>query len=53
VLLAIVNVPLVVVSLRRAFRGRFDLHRKVARITLPVWWYVSVTGVLVYVMLYV
>lgn len=52
VLLAIVNVPMVVTTLRRALGNRFDLHRRIARITLPLWWYVSVTGVVVYVMLY-
>ena len=36
-----------------AFRGRFDRHRRLARVTLPVWLYVSVTGVIVYLMLYV
>lgn len=50
--LAAVTVPLVLTSLWYALRGRFDRHRRVARWTLPVWWYVSVTGVLVYLMLY-
>jgi len=51
-LLAAAVVPLAVVTLMRALRGRFDLHRRVARWTLPVWLYVSITGVVVYVMLY-
>jgi uncharacterized membrane protein YozB (DUF420 family) len=50
--LAVVIVPLVVITLVRALRGRFELHRRIARITLPTWLYVSVTGVVVYVMLY-
>lgn len=51
-LMAVVNVPLVVVTLVRALRGRFDLHRRIAPWTWSVWMYVSVTGVLVYFMLY-
>jgi len=50
--LAAAIVPLVGVTLYRALRGRFALHRRIARITLPLWLYVSVTGVLVYLMLY-
>lgn len=50
--LAMVVVPLVLVSLAYGLKGRFDRHRKVARFTFPVWLYVSVTGVAVYVMLY-
>jgi len=50
--LAIVILPLVVVTLTRALRGRFAAHARLARITLPIWLYVSVTGVVVYVMLY-
>ena len=44
--------PLVILTLSRALRGQFDRHKRVARWTLPVWLYVSVTGVLVYWMLY-
>jgi len=44
--------PLAIVTLNRGLRGRFDRHRKIARWTLPVWLYVSVTGVVVYWMLY-
>jgi uncharacterized membrane protein YozB (DUF420 family) len=51
-LLAATVVPLVVVSLTYAMRRRFDRHRRIARWTYPVWLYVSVTGVVVYVMLY-
>lgn len=43
---------LAVITLRRAVRGRFELHRAIARWTLPIWLYVSVTGVIVYWMLY-
>ena len=51
-ILAIVIVPLVLVTFVRARRGLFDRHRKIARLTLPLWAYVSVTGVIVYWMLY-
>ncbi len=51
-ILAAAIVPLVLVTLYRAFRERFDLHRQIARRTLPIWLYVSVTGVVVYWMLY-
>jgi uncharacterized membrane protein YozB (DUF420 family) len=50
--LAVVNVPLVIVTVRRAVRKQFDAHRRIARWTLRVWLYVSVTGVVVYLMLY-
>jgi uncharacterized membrane protein YozB (DUF420 family) len=51
-ILAVVIVPLVIVTFVRAKRGRFDRHRAIARVTLPLWAYVSVTGVVVYWMLY-
>ncbi len=51
-ILAIVIVPMVLVTLSRAVRGDFERHRKIARWTLPLWIYVSVTGVVVYLMLY-
>lgn len=50
--LAIVIVPLILVTLRRAWLEKFDKHRAIARWTLPLWFYVCVTGVIVYVMLY-
>lgn len=53
IVLAAAVVPLALVTLLRALRGRFDRHRRLARWTLPIWLYVSVTGVLVYLMLYV
>ena len=43
---------LAIITLRRGLAGRFDRHRRIARWTLPIWLYVSVTGVVVYVMLY-
>lgn len=52
ILLAVVNLPLTVMTLIPALRGRFDKHRRVARWTLPSWLYVSVTGVLIYFMCY-
>ena len=51
-ILAMVIVPLVVLTFYRAFRGDFVRHRKIAKITLPLWLYVSITGVIVYLMLY-
>ena len=50
--LAAVIVPLILITLRRAWLERFDKHRLIARWTLPLWFYVSVTGVVVYLMLY-
>ena len=43
---------LAIITLRRGLKSRFDKHRKIARWTLPVWLYVNVTGVVVYLMLY-
>ena len=43
---------LAIITLRRGLAGRYDRHRRLARWTLPIWLYVSVTGVVVYVMLY-
>jgi uncharacterized membrane protein YozB (DUF420 family) len=50
--LAAAIVPMALITLSRALRERFDAHRRIARWTLPLWLYVSVTGVIVYVMLY-
>jgi uncharacterized membrane protein YozB (DUF420 family) len=50
--LAAAIVPLVLVTLRRALARSFDRHRRIARLTLPLWAYVSVTGVVIYWMLY-
>jgi uncharacterized membrane protein YozB (DUF420 family) len=52
VILAIVILPMALVTLARALGGRFPAHARLARRTLPLWIYVSVTGVVVYVMLY-
>jgi uncharacterized membrane protein YozB (DUF420 family) len=51
-ILAAVIVPFVLVTVTRALRGNFARHRRIARWTLPMWLYVSVTGVIVYLMLY-
>lgn len=52
IVLAASIVPLALVTLTRALREQFDRHRRIARWTLPVWLYVSVTGVVIYFMLY-
>ena len=51
-ILAAAIVPLVLITLTRALKGSFDRHKRIARWTLPLWLYVSVTGVIVYGMLY-
>lgn len=51
ILLAIIIVPLVLLSLSRALQQRFDKHRSIARITWPLWFYVTVSGVVVYLMI--
>jgi len=51
-LLAAAVPPLAIVTLSRGLGARFDKHRRIARWTLPIWLYVSVTGVVVYLMLY-
>ena len=51
-ILATPVVPLVLFTLIRVLRVRFDAHRRIARWTFPIWLYVSVTGVIVYAMLY-
>lgn len=51
-LLAVAVVPLALVTVWRALRGRFVSHMRIARWTLPIWLYVAVTGVIVYLMLY-
>ena len=51
-ILAAAVVPLALITLVRALRERFDAHRRIARWTFPIWLYVSVTGVVVYLMLY-
>jgi uncharacterized membrane protein YozB (DUF420 family) len=51
-ILAVVIVPMVLVTLARALRGQFQRHRTIARWTFPIWLYVSITGVIVYFMLF-
>ncbi|MDB6029034.1 MAG: putative rane protein [Verrucomicrobiales bacterium] len=51
-ILAVVIVPMILVTASRALRARFDKHKKIARWTWPLWMYVSVTGVIVYLILY-
>jgi putative membrane protein len=52
ILLAMINLPMVLVTFGLAVKGRFSAHQKWARWTFPVWYYVSITGVLVYFFLY-
>ncbi len=52
IILAAAIVPMVIMTLRRAWRGSFEGHARIARRTLPLWLYVSITGVVVYWMLY-
>ena len=51
-ILAVVIVPMVIMTASRALKQRFDLHKKIARWTWPLWMYVSVTGVVIYLLLY-
>ncbi len=51
-ILAVTILPLAVITLSRALRGQFDRHKRIARWTLPLWLYVSVTGVVIYFLLY-
>lgn len=50
--LAVAILPLILVTFYRAARGRFETHARLARLTLPLWFYVSVTGIVIYRMLY-
>lgn len=52
IILAATVPPLAIITLIRGLSGRYDRHRRIARWTLPIWLYVSVTGVIVYLMLY-
>ena len=52
IILAATIVPLALITLSRAWQGRFEQHRRIARWTWPLWMYVSVTGVVIYWMLY-
>ena len=53
IVLAVVIVPMIFMTLSRAMKQRFELHKKIARWTWPIWMYVSVTGVLIYWLLYI
>jgi putative membrane protein len=53
IFLAVTVPPLAIITIRHALAQRFELHRQLAKVTFPIWLYVSVTGVLVYFMLYV
>ncbi len=52
IILAAAIVPMVLITVARGLKGNFELHKKIARKTFPVWVYVSISGVLVYLMLY-
>lgn len=52
IILAAVMVPMIFVTFYHAFNDNFEKHRRIARITFPIWMYVSVTGVIIYLMLY-
>jgi putative membrane protein len=52
IIIAVAIAPLALVTLRRAFAGRFQKHRQIARITLPLWIYTAISGWVVYLMLY-
>jgi putative membrane protein len=49
--LSVIIIPLVLITYVRALAYRFDKHKKLARITFPIWLYVAITGVVVYVMI--
>ena len=51
IVLSVTVIPLVLVTYTRAILGKFDLHKKIAKITFPIWLYVAVTGVIVYLMI--
>jgi putative membrane protein len=52
IILAAVILPMAIITIYRALKGKFDLHKPLAKKTLPIWLYVSLTGVIVYIMLY-
>jgi uncharacterized membrane protein YozB (DUF420 family) len=51
-ILAVTIVPMIFITMNRALKERFDLHKKIAKWTWPLWMYVSVTGVIIYLLLY-
>jgi putative membrane protein len=52
IILAVVMVPMIIMTFIYALRGNFQKHKKLARFTFPIWMYVSVTGVIIYLMIY-
>ncbi|MEE2753770.1 MAG: DUF420 domain-containing protein [Candidatus Latescibacterota bacterium] len=52
VILAALNIPFIIIIVLRAYRGQFEQHRRLARWVWPVWMFVSITGIVVYIMLY-
>ena len=52
IILAAVMVPMIVATFYFAFTGKFEKHKRIARITFPIWMYVSITGVIIFLMLY-
>jgi putative membrane protein len=52
IILAAVMVPMIVATFYFAFSGKFEKHKRIAKITFPIWMYVSVTGVIIFLMLY-
>jgi len=53
IILAVAMLPFIYLAFHHAFKGNFEKHKKIVKITWPVWMYVSVTGVIVYLMLYI
>ena len=53
ILLAMVMLPMIILTFIRAFKGQWEKHKKIARITFPIWLYVSITGVVLYLYIYV
>ena len=51
IFLAAIILPFILITAYRALTAEFLMHKKIARITFPIWWYVSITGVIVYVMI--
>ena len=53
ILLAMVMLPMIIMTFLRAFKGQWEKHKKIAKITFPIWLYVSITGVVLYLYIYV
>lgn len=53
ILLAMVMLPMIIMTFLRAFKGQWEKHKKIAKITFPIWLYVSFTGVILYLYIYV